>query len=73
MKGKKKGSKKQRLQVWKKNTIQRVVEHKAHKKGIRISHICAWGTSKLAYDGSGKVLRGNRIREDNCGFPKYRL
>ena len=58
MKGKKRGSKKQKLQMWKKNTIQRIVEHKAHKNDIRISHICAWGTSKLAYDGSGKVLRG---------------
>ena len=58
MKGKKRGSKKQRLQMWKKNTIQNIVEHKAHKNGIRISHICAWGTSKLAYDGSGVVLRG---------------
>ena len=58
MMGKKRGSKKQKLQMWKKNTIQRIVEHKAHKNGIRISHICAWGTSKLAYDGSGKVLRG---------------
>lgn len=58
IKGKKKGSKKQKLQMWKKNTIQKIAEHKAHKNGIRISHICAWGTSKLAFDGSGKVLRG---------------
>lgn len=58
IKGKKKGSKKQKLQMWKKNTIQKITEHKAHKNGIRISHICAWGTSKLAFDGSGKVLRG---------------
>ena len=58
IKGKKKGSKKQKLQMWKKNTIQKIVEHKAHKNGIRVSHICAWGTSRLAYDGSGKVLRG---------------
>jgi IS605 OrfB family transposase len=58
MKGKKRGSKKQKLQMWKKNTIQKIVEHKAHKNGIRISHVCAWGTSKLAFDGSGVVLRG---------------
>ena len=58
MKGKKRGSKKQKLQMWKKNTIQHIVEHKAHKNGIRVSHICDWGTSKLAFDGSGKVLRG---------------
>lgn len=58
IKGKKRGSKKQKLHMWKKNTIQKIVEHKAHRNGIRVSHICAWGTSKLAYDGSGKVLRG---------------
>ena len=44
--------------MWKKNTIQKTVKQKAHKNGIRISHICAWWTSKLAYDGSGYVLRG---------------
>ena len=58
IKGKKRGFKKQKLHMWKKNTIQNIVEHKAHRNGIRVSHICAWGTSKLAYDGSGKVLRG---------------
>lgn len=57
-KGKKKGSKKQKLQMWKKNTIQRMVEHKAHKSGIRVAHICDWNTSRLAFDGSGVVLRG---------------
>ena len=31
---------------------------KAHRMGMRISRICAWGTSKQAFDGSGKVLRG---------------
>lgn len=64
IKGKKRGSKRQKLQMWKKNTIQKVVEHKAHRNGIRISRICAWNTSKLAYDGSGVVLRG---REANLG------
>lgn len=62
-----KGSKKQRLQLWRKNGIQDMVEHKAHRCGIRISRICAWGTSKLAYDGSGEVKRD----EDNralCTF-----
>ena len=58
IKGKKRGSKKQKLHMWKKNAIRNIVEHKAHKKGIRISHVCAWGTSKFAYDGSGRVLRG---------------
>lgn len=61
IKGKKRGSKKQKLHMWKKNTIQNIVEHKAHRNGIRVSHICAWDTSKLAYDGSGKVLRGKDV------------
>jgi hypothetical protein len=33
-----------------------------------VSHICAWGTSKLAYDGSGVVLRGK-----DAGFNTYEL
>lgn len=53
-----KGNKKQKLRMWRKNGIQTMVEHKAHCCGIRISHICAWGTSKLAFDGSGEVERG---------------
>lgn len=57
-----KGSKKQKLQIWRKNGIQTMVEHKAHRCGIRISHICAWGTSKLAFDGSGEVVRDNDNR-----------
>ena len=68
MKGRLRGSKKQRLQMWKKNTIQSIVEHKAHKNGIRISRICAWNTSRLAYDGSGKVLRGKE-----AGLNTYEL
>lgn len=52
-----KGSKKQKLHMWKKNSIQDYVTHKAHRCGIRVSRICAWGTSKLAYDGSGELTR----------------
>ena len=28
---------------------------------MRISHICAKNTSRLAYDGSGKILRGKDV------------
>lgn len=56
-KGKKASSKKQKIQMWRKNGIQDYTEHKAHRCCIRISRICAWGTSKLAYDGSGEVTR----------------
>ena len=65
--GKKKFAK-QKLTMWKKNTIQKLVEHKAHRKGIHISHICAKNTSKLAFDGSGLVLRGK-----DAGFDTYEL
>ena len=57
-KGRKHGSKKQILSLWKKNYIQEIVTHKAHQNGIRVSHVCAKNTSKLAYDGSGTVSRG---------------
>ena len=66
--GKKKGKGKQKLALWRKQEIQKLVEHKAHILGIRISHICAWNTSKLAFDGSGIVLRGKA-----GGFNTYEL
>ena len=66
--GKKKGSKKQRLHHWKANYVQSMVTHKAHRCGIRISHICAWGTSKLAFDGSGTVERSINGNYSICKF-----
>lgn len=68
IKGKKRGSKKQKLHMWKKNTIQQLVLHKAHRHGIRVSRVCSYNTSKLAYDGSGYVLRG-----DKANLPTYEL
>ena len=65
--GKKHGSKKQKLHHWRAQTVQRIVADKAHRVGMRIRHICAWNTSALAFDGSGKVKRD----EDNysmCTF-----
>lgn len=66
--GKKKGKGKQKLALWRKQEIQTLVEHKAHILGMRISRICAWNTSKLAFDGSGKVERGTYIQD---GVEKY--
>ena len=68
IRGKKRGSKKQRLQMWKKNTIQQLVMYKAHRHGIHISRVCPYNTSKLAYDGSGYVLRG-----DKANLPTYEV
>jgi hypothetical protein len=38
-----------------------------HQQGIRISRVCASGTSKLAYDGSGKTIR-NTDNHSICKF-----
>ena len=56
-KGKISGKKKQKLHLWRKRDIQKRCEHQAHRNGIRISRICAWNTSRLAYDGTGIVVR----------------
>ena len=66
--GKKKGSKKQCLHLWKAQYVQSIVEHKAHRLSMRISRVCAWGTSKLAYDGSGAVERGGDGNYSICRF-----
>ena len=57
MRGKISGKKKQKLHLWRKRDIQKCCEHQAHRKGMRVSRICAWNTSRLAYDGSGAVTR----------------
>ena len=56
--GRKRGSKKQRLHFWKVKYVQAMVTDKAHRNGIRISTVCVWNTSRLAFDGTGRVLRG---------------
>ena len=66
--GKKHGSKKQKLHLWKAQYVQSMVENKAHRLKMHVSHICAWGTSKLAFDGSGTVLRGK-----DADMPTYSL
>ena len=57
MNKKKRGSKKQRLHLWRKKAVIKMVSCKAHLLGMRISTVCAWGTSRYAYDGSGEVVR----------------
>lgn len=58
LQGKKSRRVSQRLHLWKARFVQAIVENKAHRLGMRISRICAWNTSRLAYDGSGRVCRG---------------
>ena len=66
--GRKSGSKKQRLHMWKAEYVQNMVESKAHRQGMRISRICAWKTSRLAYDGSGEVKRGKESERANGSY-----
>ena len=78
MKGKARGSRKQRLHLWKSRYVQGMVENRAHREGIHISRICAWGTSRLAYDGSGRVKRGKESERTNgsyslCEFPNGKV
>ena len=68
MQGKISGKKKQKLHLWRKRDIQKCCEHQAHRKGIRISRVCARNTSRLAYDGSGTVLRDQK-NHSLCTFP----
>ena len=62
MKGKIRGKSRQKLHMWKKDSVQKITEHRAHRLGMRVSRVCARNTSALAYDGSGEVTRdaGNR-------------
>ena len=47
----------EKLHLWRKRGICTWVEHLAHKEGMRFSTVNPRNTSRLAYDGSGEVLR----------------
>ena len=61
------GSRKQKLHLWKKREIQKRCEHQGHRNGIRVSRVSARNTSRLAYDGSGAVIR-NPENHSLCTF-----
>ncbi len=67
----KRGSKKQKLHLWRARYIQSMVTDKAHRLGMRIAHVNAWGTSRLAYDGSGPVLRGKKADLGSYSLCKF--
>lgn len=69
LKNKKSGSGlRERLHLWRAVDVQHRVELQAHRNGMRISRVCAWGTSRLAFDGSGRVLRG-----EDAGLTSYSI
>jgi transposase, IS605 OrfB family, central region len=65
--GKKRGSK-QRLALWRARYVQSMVEIKAHRGGIRVSRVCAWNSSRLAFDGSGRVMRGGETAKTGGNY-----
>ena len=67
-KGRKRGAKKKKLHHWRAKYVQELVSDRAHRYGIRIARVCAWGTSKLAYDGSGYVKRGKESAKTNNNY-----
>ena len=69
LKGRKRGKgRRQRLHLWKSQDVQGMVACKVHRMGIRVSHVNAWNTSSLAYDGTGKVERGVNHNYSICRF-----
>lgn len=51
------GSRSQKIALWRKRDIQYRTEAMAARYGIRVSYVCAKNTSRFAYDGSGIVTR----------------
>ena len=49
---------------WRYKRIFSVLGMKAHRQGLRIARVCAYNTSRLAFDGSGFVKRGWQISKD---------
>lgn len=66
--GRKRGRTAQRIHMWRCLDVQKRTELQAHRRGMRISRVCAWNTSKLAFDGSGPVVRGVDMPYNVCVF-----
>ena len=57
----KKGKRNWKLHLWRYRDVYHRLCATAHKWGLRVHQVCAWGTSQLAFDGSGRVSRGKYI------------
>ena len=68
---KRRGSKRQLLALWRARDVrdvQQIVERLAHYRGMRVSKVCAWNTSRLAFDGAG-FIRRDKDNYSMCTFP----
>ena len=61
----KRGKRGWRLSLWRYRDVYHRLCIAAHKFGLRVHQVCAWGTSRLAFDGSGRVSRGRYIVDEN--------
>lgn len=68
LKGKKRGSKRQRLHHWRAKYVEVLVEHKCHMDGNRFATVTPYKTSRLAFDGSGEVKRGKESEKTNGNY-----
>ena len=50
-----------RAHFWRYKRIYKVLTHKAHQHGLRVTRVNARNTSRLAFDGSGWSKRGREI------------
>lgn len=64
-------AKREQCRLWRCRYVSRRVEARAHGLGMRVSRVCAWNTSRLAFDGSGRVRRGEEIAARE-GCPDFR-
>ena len=71
MSGRVRGTRKQRLAVWRAREVYEMLASSAHKKGMHIHQVSAKNTSRLAFDGSGKVSRGLEIAVANGTSSKF--
>lgn len=58
--------------LWCARDVQARVERSCHELGLRVSRVCAANTSRLAFDGSGRVERGREVGPD-VGFGVVRF
>ena len=65
--GRARGSKKERLHLWRKMDVIKRTEALAHKRGMRFSTVYVPGTSQYAFDGSGRVAR-DKDNHSLCTF-----
>ena len=63
---------KEKLHFWNCKMVQNITASLAHKNGIRVNTVCAWGTSKYAFDGSGEISR-HKDNKSICTFANGKI